>query len=1056
MFSKLDNPRAFHKTETLQLLYHNLLSHPDRELQTLSLTCVLNYKSPRLLPYAEHFHAVLDDARLREHLTTFDPDTVEDSHRWEVFDVLIRLFFGLMLDRHGFNRRAALLDVIGRCRDEELEILVNLMLGPLSTDVATLELSPSSESDGKQELGFLNLLRDVIKRLGSRITAHWSALINTIIRLVSNAQNKITSPQTSAGVDIKDVQEEGEDMEDVNAKTGPHIYRSVRLLGVRCFTDFFRCNVQYDFTLFLPSAFDAIVRPRMMLFEQENIQSSSAILDLFFIWSSRKEFVHFLAIYDERVLPKVYTCLLATNVKPVVINRVFDIIEHLIRFAEEDSQVAETVLKPHIHTLLSSLMVQLSGELLHRQISILSRVAQFASDQAQARRVLSQFVPLLKKPVKAVSEKIKTDILIIVRTLVPFVYSVEPFDEADGSNELSDQLYLVVSMLFQALRYRSSRSALLSVFRVIAEHQVDLERVSGIIESLNAFSARRIEEPDFERRLGAYSLLNEQLYSELTSREWLLLLYNMLFFIQNPDELIIRTNAAFSMKRFVEVLCTKEDQNFNVIFTRTLFPALKNGLRAKSELVRNEILSVLAFSIQKCQEMDVLNELRPLLAQGDVEADFFNNIYHIQTHRRVRALRRLSDYVTSGSIRSTTVSEIFVPIINHFIMNASTTDHILVDVAISALGSMARQLNWAAYNSLVRLYLGLVKDKETIQRAFVRALISVLENFHFSMDDDVSMEETHGLAPEDSTEALPVPVNGAGGQSSQKSKISEAVNTRLLPSLLHYLESRDDNEDALRVPISVGIAQITLHLPDSTRDAQITRLFTIISQVFRSKSFETRKLARDVLCRIIILVGPSYFPTAVTELRTALQRGSHLHILSTVIHTIVNRVTSSDAIGSFKTLDSCATDIANIASEVIFGQSGKDVQSEGFTTTVQEVRGSSSKGIESLVILSRHITSTRLSSLLNPIKGIMHETAASKTMQLVDDVIRRISAGLSANKYISNVERLSLCHTLIEQNARFLREARFPREKTVRKDFAVQTKRQLGRDEDCYTINKYR
>jgi len=45
LFSKFSNPKALHATETLRSVYLTLLSHPDRSLQTVSLSCLLAYKS---------------------------------------------------------------------------------------------------------------------------------------------------------------------------------------------------------------------------------------------------------------------------------------------------------------------------------------------------------------------------------------------------------------------------------------------------------------------------------------------------------------------------------------------------------------------------------------------------------------------------------------------------------------------------------------------------------------------------------------------------------------------------------------------------------------------------------------------------------------------------------------------------------------------------------------------------------------------------------------------------------------------------------------------------
>ena len=68
LFSKFSNPRALYCTETLRSLYVTLLSHPDRALQNMALTCLFTYKSPHLTPFEELLRALLDDTRWRDEL----------------------------------------------------------------------------------------------------------------------------------------------------------------------------------------------------------------------------------------------------------------------------------------------------------------------------------------------------------------------------------------------------------------------------------------------------------------------------------------------------------------------------------------------------------------------------------------------------------------------------------------------------------------------------------------------------------------------------------------------------------------------------------------------------------------------------------------------------------------------------------------------------------------------------------------------------------------------------------------------------------------------------
>ena len=1078
LFSKFDNPKAFHQASTLQSLYRSLLSHPDRSLQSIALTCIMNYKSPHLVPYEPNLRALLDNTKWRDELTTFDIAGIEEGDRSEVVDVIIRLFFGLMLERHGrtkgTDRRAGLLGALGGCSEGELRLLVDLMLKPFSMSAASQDVV-LIDSPGKQQMGFINLLGDAMKRMGSRLVPYWPSLLLTIIELVAQAQKKLEAVRDPIEpLEDEDVEDDLEILVDPERWLLPSFkarsLRTIRQLGIRRFTDFFRCDTVFDFRPFIPSAFAAFISPRLAVLEREITQSSSAILELFHVWSKRHDFVRFLVDYDDRVLPRTYACLQAVNVKPVVVSRIFDITEHILALSVDNVEVAERVLKPHISSLLDALAVQLPNvsvsrnDLLHRQVGILSQVAQFASDVSQGRQLLQHFLPLLKRPSKLIPEKTKVHLLKITRGIILLVP-----DFQDQSSITFVETYDLLAKLFQTLRSKPARLALLDAFEQLNVIHPGLRRVYGLLASLNAYSTKRLEEPDFSCRLQAFTEVNETLYSQLSSREWQPILYNMLQAIQDPAELAVRTNAAYSLKRFIDVLCVEGCADIEALFTRIVLPGLKNGLLSKIELVRNDVLGVLAYGVSKCYSVSSLNELRPLLANGDAEANFFNNVHHIQIHRRTRALRRLVEYVENGGVRSATLAEIFLPLIGHFIVNSPNTDHILVDVAIFATGALARRLSWGPYNALVRQYMSLIKNKTPAERACVRTLVAILESFHFTMDD-IAMEDE--ILSNDLDESLQAGGAEASGDievetppepntvtpSTSTKKIADIVNMRLLPSLFQHLDRRDDNEDALRIPVSIGIIQVACHLPKALREVQISRLLTVLCQAFRSKSQDTRALTRETLCKIAVILGPLYLKQIVTELRAALLRGPHLHVLATVTHALLVHVTSPDVVSSFNNLDACAADVAHVSAEVIFGQSGHDVQADGFKTTILEVRGSSSKGLDAFAILAKYITPPRITAVLGPIRGIMHETGASKTLQLVDDVLRRISGGLNANAHLTAPELLLLCHTLIQQDAHFLKQApQVVAERGKRgSHFVVQTKRRVDQDADHYANNSFR
>jgi len=76
-----------------------------------------------------------------------------------------------------------------------------------------------------------------------------------------------------------------------------------------------------------------------------------------------------------------------------------------------------------------------------------------------------------------------------------------------------------------------------------------------------------------------------------------------------------------------------------------------------------------------------------ILAGGDGRISFFANIYHIQTHRRTRALRRLSEFLDAGVLSSRTLVDMFVPVVEYYVAPTTTFDHLLVAEAIGTLGT---------------------------------------------------------------------------------------------------------------------------------------------------------------------------------------------------------------------------------------------------------------------------------------------------------------------------------------------------------------------------------
>jgi len=173
---------------------------------------------------------------------------------------------------------------------------------------------------------------------------------------------------------------------------------------------------------------------------------------------------------------------------------------------------------------------------------------------------------------------------------------------------------------------------------------------------------------------------------------------------------------------------------------------------------------------------------------------------------------------------------------------------------------------------------------------------------------------------------------------------------------------------------------------------------------------------------------------------------------------MLTHVTKAENVETFKTLDNCVEDVAHISAEVIFGEPGKDVESEGFKTKMREVRSSGSKGLDSLAIIAKFITPPKISGLLKPLRAVMQETEALKVMLKVDDALQRVASGLNSNEHLGPNELLVLCHTLINHNSKFHKHgAKTDRKgKKEKGDAIVELKRNPEVLEDHYTVNSFR
>ena len=1012
VFSQFVNPRVLYKSSKVYEALLILLCNGDVEIQRSALKAILTWKQPSVKRYEDHLMNILEDAKFREELAVFlnveqDDSELQEKDKDELMPVLLRLLYGRIISRTGSSsgsgqqaKRKAVFVALTRFGSEEMAQFLDIILHPIHRltllrgdqfrDQFHEEPFNQELLSQRRQIGLLNMVEDLLEELGSGLAPFASQLTDATLYCIVRASTLLFNMPSPDDYD--------DDEQDTGLNTTS--LRTIRQVGTRCLNLLFEHCPDMPWEAYIIVILHRLVTPRLDRLPIEMSQSPSGLLRMFSIWSGSLRYATFLVLYNDQIIEKITEILempfAKDQVKCLVIR---DIVGRIVTLTDTNASgspttldqqwlIREKILQANANTLLTRLSGILKGspskDLLDVAVHAVSRLGAFVVGSSDSRTLVETSVFLLQQPSRRVQPHIKNGILGILDEFVPKV-------EFNGSDALFSSTYETVASLFGYLQDRAgqqpNRPLLCNVFGRLAQIDHKLKDVADLCNGLNAMSTTRLDEPDFERRSTAFRIITEDRCEDFSVQQWQPLVYNMLFFIKDETELIIRTNASYGLRRFVEHAASigaegPPADGFEPLMSTALLPGIFGGIRDSPELVRIEYLSVLATVIRQFPRWNSVNDMQTLLMGDDEEASFFSNVLHIQQHRRLRALRRLGTEAKSGILQSKNISRVFIPLIEHFIFDRAEdeTAHNLSAEAIATIRALATHLEWSQYRATLQRYLAYLHNKpEGMQKTVIRLLGAAVD----ALDSSASKVSTAIIQ-------------------------SFIVGTALTP-LTEYLHRKDESTVSLRVPIAVTVVKLLRHLPPEELSLRLPPVLMDICHILRSRDQGSRDMTRKTLAEILSIIGPSYFGFIVKELRSALQRGYQLHVLSFTIHSML-----IDAIPSLKPgdLDYCITDIVSVIMDDIFGVTGQEKDADEYTSKMKEVK--SSKSFDSMDLIAKVTTLGHLSKLIRPIQALLLEKLNVKMVRKTDELLRRISLGVSRNEAVQDQKILVFCYEVIQ------------------------------------------
>lgn len=1025
LLQKFHNPRVLFRSDEVFKALLGLLTNGDLEIQKAALKAIFTWKIPSIKPYEENLLNLLDEARFKDELTILlqGETQIQFQHRQELMPVLLRILYGRTISKKGAasgrqGMQATRLIVLRNLTVEDTGAFLQIALGELKginvieDGISREELFDNEIISVRKQLGFMNMIEGVLKELSTKVAPFTRELLSAVLYCLVNSSRQLQRSSDSV-----------EDEAKIVSQTS--MLKVVRQTGFKCLVLLFSNDVTFDWSPYLPLMLEELISPRLDKLPVETAQSVSGVLQLLHTWSLSPKTVLFLG-KDDQILVKVAECLAPLKSKDQVKLFALTIIDNLVSIAKgttpEDkvvsSDVKEALLSKNMDTFLlcigDVLRVQqdVSKDLLEACVQTISGLSPFVSQSTQAHNLVDIATFLLDQPTRRVNPKTKSGLLLVLQHFVP-LYDLQ------NDAILKDRVYNTVTSLFGFFRDRSSREVLSEVLMVYSRKDPVLGEVAELCMALNSFADARLDEPDYDRRLKAFNAIAAPREKQFTAHQWRPLLYNFLFYIRHDEEFgILCSNSSDGICNFLDVASKAADESERVKFynmlSTILLPAIYTGAREASEIIRREYVKVMAHLVKAYPDWTEVNDMHSLLnGEDELEGSFFNNILTAGKGRQSGALTQLSQASKNGEISSKNTAHFFIPLLEHFIFDRAEGNdaHNLAAEATTCVGVLAGSLDWPQYRAILRRFTGYITAKPDLEKQIIRLVGKVIDAL--AMAAAARNETTEAKIDEsamdvDEKPAL-LPLSTLAKSLPKEQKFYDDLTGNILPPLIAYLHHKDETTVSLRSPVAVIVVRLLKLLPHDQLVERLPAVLTDICQILRSKAQEARDMTRQTLTDVCVLLGPSYFGFVLKELRSALNRGSQLHVLSYTMHSILVATIPLYSPGD---LDYCLSSIVAIIMDDIFGITGQEKDAEEYVSKMKEVK--SSKSQDSMELIAKTATLSRLTDLVRPIQVLLKEKLNLKMVRKIDELLNRISTGLLKNSAADSRDSLIFCYEVIQ------------------------------------------
>ncbi|KAE8036875.1 hypothetical protein FH972_009508 [Carpinus fangiana] len=956
--------------------------------------------------------------------------------------------------------RKAVLGFIAQLDVEELPLFFALLIKPLQicskeTDSTSYWLRTSWENSmannflkyftvdnivalsWKKKYGFLHVIEDVLGVFDEfHVRPFLDLLMGCVVRVLGSCTSSVVVAKCNGLSSLED--HSNADLtvsaSDVQSSSAVKQFKALRFLCLNIVSLVLNKYDDHEFGCEFWSLFFASVKHLVDGFKQESSrrEKPSSLFSCFVAMSRSHRLVSLLS-REKNLVPNIFSILSVMTASKTIVSCVLTFVENLLNLDSEsndEEDATKRVLLPNLEALICSLhrlfqsdtkgkLVKCPGE---REIRIFKLLSKYVKDplllskyikdpllatKFVATKFVDILVPFIRK--RAKNCDLYSEAVQVIRDIVPML----------GSNSTKKILTAVTPQLASAAL--DMRLSICDLLDSLAEADPSVQFLAKLVRKLNATSATEMGSLDYDAIVDGYNEICIDFFYTVHEDHALVILSHCVYDMSS-EELISRHSAYGSLLSFVEFsaqilgqegkghqemtckMITHDDgcrTRASILRVRIefLLNHMGNAL-SRETTIKKEWINLLREMVMKLPEVANLNSLRALCS-SDPEVDFFNNIVHLQRHRRARALSRFRNVISTSNMSEDILNKVFVPLFFSMLFDVreGNGEHVRV-ACIEALASVSGHVEWKSYYALLVRCLREMTMNPDKQKHLLRLTCSILDRFHFS---EIHNNQKANDSLENASDAGTI----SNCSSTMATEIQGCLHNTVLPKIQKLLNS---DSDKVNVNINLAALKLLKLLPGDIMDSLLPSIIHRISNFLKNRLESIRDEARSALAACLKELGLQYLQFIVRVLRATLKRGYELHVLAYTLNFILSK---SILIPNSGKLDYCLEDLVSVIENDILGDVAEEKEVGKIASKMKETKMRQS--FNTLELIAQSITfKTHALKLLSPVTTYLQKQLTPKVKTELEKMLNHIAVGIERNPSVDQTDLFIFVYGLIE------------------------------------------